>query len=211
MLKIYNKLLMAFGPQYWWPVSKSTNRTEEQSRFEISVGAILTQNTSWQNVEKAISNLIENKMLSKEAMKNAKPGRLAFLIRSSGYYKQKAKKLKIFANFSGDITRENLLGLWGIGPETADSILLYAYNKPYFVVDAYTKRIFTRLGLLKGDESYEEIRSLFEKNLPKDVKIYNEFHALIVKLAKIHCRKKPNCNNCPLSSGCSFIQANQTQ
>lgn len=210
MLKIYKKLFRSFGPQNWWPVSKKTKDCLA-SRFEICVGAILTQNTSWQNVEKAISNLIANKMLSKEAMKSAKPGMLASLIRSSGYYKQKAKKLKIFANFSGDITRENLLGLWGIGPETADSMLLYAYNKPCFVVDAYTRRIFTRLGFLKGGESYEEIRSLFEKNLPKDVKIYNEFHALIVRLAKTHCRKKPLCENCPLSNECKSIKASLPQ
>jgi len=204
MLKVYNKLLKEFGKQHWWPV---TNKTEDQrsssdSRFEICVGAILTQNTSWQNVEKAIKNLIESNMLSKEAIRNATINKVAKLIRSSGYYKQKAKKLKIFASFSGSISRENLLSLWGIGPETADSMLLYAYNKPYFVVDAYTKRIFTRLGMIKGDESYEEVRALFEKKLPKDVEIYKEFHALIVELGKRYCKKEPDCKNCPLKSDC---------
>ncbi|MCX6818619.1 MAG: endonuclease [Candidatus Aenigmarchaeota archaeon] len=195
MLKVYNKLLKEFGKQHWWP-------SITKSKFEICVGAILTQNTNWQNVEKAIDNLIKNRMLTKEAIKNANISRLSALIRSSGYYKQKARKLKIFAGFDGEITRENLLSLWGIGPETADSMLLYAYNKPYFVVDAYTKRIFERLGMLNGNEDYEEIRKLFEKNLPKDVKIYKEFHALIVELGKKYCKKTPDCKNCPLKSDC---------
>ncbi|MFH0832808.1 MAG: endonuclease III domain-containing protein [Candidatus Aenigmatarchaeota archaeon] len=197
MIGIYNTLLAAYGRQHWWP-----SRTG--SRFEVCIGAILTQNTSWSNVEKAISNLIKNKMLSKEAIKKAPINKLSSLIRSSGYYRQKAKKLKAFVNFSGEMNRENLLGIWGIGPETADSILLYAFGKRYFVVDAYTKRIFSRLGMLKGDEGYEEIRNFFESRLPKDVEIYKEFHALIVKLAKEHCKKKPLCDDCPLKSQCKF-------
>ncbi len=201
MLKLYNKLLKEFGPQHWWPVTNKNSKILD-SRFEICVGAILTQNTNWQNVEKAIDNLIKNRMLTKEAIKNANISKLSALIRSSGYYKQKAKKLKIFANFSGNVTRENLLSLWGIGPETADSMLLYAYNKPYFVVDAYTKRIFERLGMLKGNEDYEEVRALFEKKLPKDVEIYKEFHALIVNLAKNFCKKEPLCDRCPLTEEC---------
>ena len=200
MIKIYQKLLSNFGKQNWWPSITG-------SKFEIAVGAILTQNTNWQNVEKAIDNLIKNKVLSKDKIKKTDTRKLSALIKSSGYYNQKARKLKAFVSFSGDITRENLLKIWGIGPETADSILLYAYNKPYFVIDAYTKRIFSRLGLIETDD-YEEIREFFEKNLPRDLKIYKEFHALIVKLGKIHCRNKPLCKECPLLKYCKYNKKN---
>jgi len=196
MIKIYQKLLSKFGKQNWWPCKTG-------NRFEIIIGAILTQNTGWQNVEKAINNLIKNKMLSKDAIRKAGTRKLAVLIKPAGYYNQKAKKLKAFVNFSGDITRKDLLSIWGIGPETADSILLYAYNKPYFVVDAYTKRIFSRLELIETDD-YEEIREFFEKNLPKDVRIYREFHALIVELAKKYCKKGPLCEECPLAKDCNY-------
>jgi endonuclease-3 related protein len=197
MLEIYNKLLKEFGKQNWWP-------SKTRSKFEICIGAILTQNTNWRNVEKAINNLIENNMLSKEAIKKANVNKLSALIKSSGYYKQKAKKLKAFVNFNGTITREDILSIWGIGPETADSMLLYAYNKQYFVVDAYTKRIFTRLGVLDGKEDYEEVRDIFESKLPKDVELYKEFHALIVTLGKKFCKKKPECNECPLNDDCKY-------
>lgn len=196
-MQIYERLLAHFGKQDWWPCKTG-------KRFEIITGAILTQNTNWKNVEKALDNLSKEKLLSRNAIKKAPTSKLASAIRPSGYYKQKAKKLKAFASFSGDITRENLLSIWGIGPETADSILLYAYNKPYFVVDAYTKRVFSRLRMLKGNEDYEEIRHYFESRLPKNVKIYKEFHALIVELAKNYCKKQPLCNNCPLAKNCSF-------
>ena len=200
MIKIYQELLSNFGKQNWWPCRTG-------NRFEIIVGAILTQNTNWQNVEKAISNLIKNRVLSKAAIKKIDRKKLSLMIRPAGYYNQKAKKLKAFVNFSGKITRENLLAVWGIGPETADSILLYAYNKPYFVVDAYTKRIFSRLGLIKKDE-YEEIREFFEKKLPKNSELYKEFHALIVNLGKTHCRNRPLCRQCPLLKYCKYNRKN---
>ena len=197
MIKIYQKLLSEFGKQNWWPCKTG-------NRFEIIIGAILTQNTSWQNVEKAISNLIKNKMLSKDAIRKIETRKLAVLIKPAGYYNQKAKKLKAFVNFSGAITREDLLSIWGIGPETADSILLYAYNKPYFVIDAYTRRIFRRIGLIET-EDYEEIREFFESRLSRNTEIYKEFHALIVELAKKHCKKEPLCEDCPLVRDCKFM------
>ncbi|MEM4245493.1 MAG: endonuclease [Candidatus Nanoarchaeia archaeon] len=198
ILEIYNILLEKFGNQGWWPVTDKRNR-----QFEIVVGAILTQNTSWKNVEKAIKKLKENNMLTKQAIINTDTKQLAKLIRSSGYYKQKAKKLREFANFKKEITRENLLSIWGIGDETADSILLYAYNEPYFVIDAYTKRIFQRLGYKQS--TYKELQELFTKNLPKDIKIYKEYHALLVRLAKENCKKIPECKTCVLRKKCSYM------
>lgn len=192
--KVYDLLYKKYDSQHWWPVS--SNNPE----FEIIVGAILTQNTNWKNVEKSIKNLKENNMLDKNTIKRINITKLAALIRSSGYYKQKAKKLKEFVSFKGEINRENLLSIWGIGPETADSILLYAYNKPVFVVDAYTKRIFSRLGTKL--DSYNEYQKFFHKNLPKDYKLFNEYHALLVELAKKHCKTIPICDNCPLNKEC---------
>lgn len=198
ILEMYSILLEKFGGQGWWPVTDKRN-----AQFEIITGAILTQNTSWKNVEKAITKLRENNMLSKQPILDADTKKLAELIRSSGYYKQKAKKLKEFAKSQKEITRENLLLIWGIGEETADSILLYAYNKPYFVIDAYTKRIFQRLGY--KEKNYEELQQLFIKNLPRDVKIYKEYHGLLVKLAKEYCKKKPECQRCILRKKCNYM------
>lgn len=195
ILNIYNILYHNFGSQKWWPVTDKKN-----AQFEIIVGAILTQNTSWKNVEKAIANLRRNNMLSKEAISFSDTNKLAPLIKSSGYYKQKAKKLKEFVKFNKEVTRENLLSIWGIGEETADSILLYAYNKPHFVVDAYTKRIFQRLGY--RENSYKDLQLLLMNNLPKDVKLYKEYHALIVELGKNYCKKKPECSRCVLRAIC---------
>lgn len=202
MLKqVYDKLFKAFGPQHWWP---------GETDFEICTGAILTQNTSWKNVEKAIDNLKSNKLLSFEALKKVEDKKLALLIKPSGYYNQKAKKLKNFINhiakyydgsleklFKSKTLREELLSINGIGPETADSMILYAANKPIFVVDAYTKRIFSRLGYKQ--QSYEEFQKLFMENLTKDAKMFNEYHALLVNLGKNFCRKKPLCQECPLN------------
>lgn len=202
MIKIYKKLLNHFGKQFWWPCKSGR-------RFEIIVGAILTQNTNWKNVEKALDNLEKKRLMNKKAISKISLNSLATTIKPSGYYKQKAKKLKAFVSFSGEITRDNLLSIWGIGPETADSILLYAYNKPYFVIDAYTRRVFTRLGLLKGNENYEEIRNYFEKNIPRSISVYKEFHALIVELAKNYCKNKPLCKKCPLADSCKFTNKNQ--
>jgi endonuclease-3 related protein len=205
--RMYGRLLKAFGPQGWWP---------GQTPFEVSVGAILTQNTAWSNVEKAIANLRRAGALSFRGMRRLSESGLAALVRPSGYYNQKARKLRAFLEWlalhggaSGSLrraltgplaaVRESLLSVHGIGPETADSILLYAGHRPVFVIDAYTRRVLARHGLAAGDEPYEELRALFEKGLPPDVRLYNEFHALLVRLAKERCRKRgPLCPGCPL-------------
>jgi len=189
-MKIYAKhksLLKKHGPQGWWPV-KGNNYPGDYSRprnkaeqFEICIGTILTQNTSWKNADKTLQDLRRKKLLTPSAIINTPLNQLAKVIKSSGYYNQKAKKLKIFARFyvkTRKPSRGQLLELWGIGEETADSILLYAYKQPEFVVDAYTKRLF------KLDKSYTEIKEIFEKSLPRDYKIYNEYHALIVREGK---------------------------
>jgi endonuclease-3 related protein len=209
LLSIHDILLERFGPQSWWP---------GDTPFEVVIGAILTQSTSWTNVEKAIGNLKDKKLLSPEGIHKIDAGELALHIKSAGYYNAKARKLKefmehLYTNHSGKLDRlfesdakalrVELLSIWGIGPETADSIVLYAAEKPEFVVDAYTKRIFSRLGYVKEDISYEGLKEFSEKNLPRDVKIYNEFHALLVRLGKEHCKKsKPVCTECPLTKEC---------
>jgi len=204
LLKIYKKLLKEHGHRKWWPVSGFT----EPKEWEICIGAILTQNTTWKNVEKALRNLDEAGCRTADDILNVDMGKLRRLIKPSGFFNQKAKRLKVFAryvienfgsvgDFLRSITREELLKVNGIGPETADAILLYACNKPYFVVDAYTKRIFSRLGIINQSWKYEQVRELFENNLPKDVQIYQEFHALIVKHAKECCKKVAN-ENCIL-------------
>ena len=203
----YDALVAAYGPQRWWP---------GRTAFEIIVGAILTQNTAWTNVEIAIRNLRREKLLRLRAIEEVSFARLARLIRSSGYFRQKAKKLKCFAAFlrteyDGSLKRmfetptielrEKLLSVYGIGPETADSILLYAGKHPVFVVDAYTRRMLERHRLTTPAQSYEQIRNLFEGNLLGDAPLYNEFHALIVRTGKEHCRtRNPRCNECPLHS-----------
>ncbi len=211
---IFSILLKNYGQQYWWPIFndkkgvfeyKTGTPKDDKERFEICIGAILTQNTSWKNVEQAIKNLKDNNLLTKEAIKKINIKKLESLIRCSGYYKQKAKKIKEFVKFldsKKEITRENLLNVWGIGPETADSILLYAYNQPYFVIDAYTKRIFSRINNSK-EPSYEELQFLFHKSIKKDYKLYNEYHALLVKHAKKYCKTKSICPKCPLNTFCS--------
>ena len=187
-----------FGFQSWWPrfeegkfVYNENNKDKPLSskqRFIICISAILTQNTNWKNVEKAIKNLDKFNFLNKEAIKQINEEELGELIKSSGYYKQKAKKLKKFVEFDGEINRENLLEIWGIGKETADSILLYAFSKPFFVIDAYTKRIFEKLGYKSN--SYDGWQKLFMNGLPKNVKLFKEYHALIVELGKNYCKKK---------------------
>jgi endonuclease-3 related protein len=202
----FHALYDAHGPQRWWP---------GRSRFEVIVGAILTQNTSWTNVELAIKNLRAARLLTPQALKAEPLANLARLIRSSGYFRQKAKKLKSFVYFlfrahSGSLTRmfrtptaalrEQLLAVHGIGPETADSILLYAGNHPVFVVDAYARRILERHRLATPKQSYEEVRALFETSLPRDSQLFNEFHALIVHTGKHFCGKSnPVCSQCPLN------------
>lgn len=203
----YRTLFAAHGPQRWWP---------GRTRFEVIVGAILTQNTSWTNVVPAIANLRREKLLTISAIENVSSPRLARLIRSSGYFRQKAKKLKAFARFTRTeyagslnkmfetptiLLREQLLAVHGIGPETADSILLYAGKHPVFVVDAYTRRILERHALAEPEHDYEHIRRLFEHTLPQDVALYNEYHALIVHTGKHFCRtREPRCSDCPLKA-----------
>ena len=202
MLNLYKTLLKAYGRRGWWPT------TSDNKKFEIILGAILTQNTSWKQVEKAIANLKNNDLISQEAIKKVSLRRLASLIKPSGYFNQKAKRLKIINQFlekNKNPTRDQLLEVNGIGPETADSILLYAFNQPSFVIDTYTKRIMQRLGY--KEESYGGLQALFQDNLPNDYKIYNEFNALFVEHAKTYCRKKPLCQKCPLNSRCNYIKA----
>ncbi|MCX7841067.1 MAG: endonuclease III domain-containing protein [Anaerolineae bacterium] len=211
LLDVYQRLYAHFGPQHWWPHSSG-------GAFEIIVGAILTQNTAWTNVERALDNLRRARVLSPRALHRTPTTRLARLIRPSGYFNLKAKKLKAFTKFlftahrgslkhlfASDVTRlrAELLGVYGIGPETADSIILYAAHQPIFVVDAYTRRIMARLGLARADASYDELQSLFMHHLPHDEKMFNEYHALFVALGKNICRKRaPRCDECPLREVC---------
>jgi endonuclease-3 related protein len=202
--EIYQLLYDAFGPQHWWP---------GETPFEIVTGAILTQNTNWANVEKAIKNLKSAGCLTPEALYNLEISRLAELIRPAGYYNIKAKRLKSFINwlsnnYDGEMSnlelvntdqlREELLAVKGIGRETADSILLYALGRPVFVVDAYTARIAMRHKLIEPEADYEQLRQLFESNLAEDVQLFNEYHALLVKTGKEFCRPKAKCPGCPL-------------
>ncbi|HEV09074.1 MAG TPA: endonuclease, partial [Sulfurihydrogenibium azorense] len=173
VLKVYKKLLDIYGFQKWWPVHENQDKV-----VEIVVGAVLTQNTSWKNVEKSLENLISYGCLSFECIKNIDIEILKKLIKPSGFYNQKAKTLKLLANLfleKKEITRQELLAVKGVGPETADSILLYAFDKPFFVVDKYTKRLFYRLGFTPENISYEELQRFITDNIPKDVEIYKEF------------------------------------
>ncbi|MBU6392505.1 MAG: endonuclease III domain-containing protein [Planctomycetota bacterium] len=204
LLEIYQKMFDALGPQQWWP---------GETPFEIIIGAILTQNTNWSNVEKAIKNLKMARRLSPKRIYELALPELAQLIRPSGFFNVKSKRVKTFIHwlfskhegklsgmFSQDfqMLRSELLAVKGIGPETADSILLYAGNIPTFVVDAYTHRIFSRHGLIPEESTYDEIKSFFEENLPKDVKLFNEYHALLVTIGKTFCKPKKLCEQCPL-------------
>ncbi len=202
---IFRKLYSKFGPQHWWPAENS---------FEVIVGAILTQGTNWLNVENAIARLKAKKVLHPEKLYRMSPDKISALIKSAGYHNIKAKRIKEFLKFffevyQGDLKkmsqddprklRKLLLSVNGIGPETADSILLYALNKPVFVVDAYTKRIFSRHGLIKEEADYAQMQDIFMRNLKNSVKIFNEYHALLVRLGKDYCRKQdPKCGICPL-------------
>lgn len=215
--KIYNCLFTSYGPQGWWPLTElnetsgknptktgsvqgyhPADYTYPQSRgqqFEIICGALLTQNTSWIQVEKALLNLKQINALSPEAILSLSPEALKEAIRPAGYYNQKAMRLKNLAGWFSELgkrvpAREELLSLKGVGPETADSILLYAFKQPSFVVDAYTKRVITNLGLIDEKASYNEIKALFEENLPEDLAVYQEYHALLVEHAKRYYQKK---------------------
>ncbi len=206
--KIYKKLLQQHGKQYWWPAD---------SEFEVMVGAILTQNTAWTNVEKAINNLKSSNHLSEDAIISAKHSSLARLIKPSGYFNVKAKRLKSYCewylNNGGYLQmkywptaklRKALLQVNGVGHETADDILLYAFKRPVFVIDAYTRRIFSRLGHMKGDEVYDDLRTCFETQLPESKKLFAEYHSLIVQHGKHICKPNPDCNACSLFSSCVY-------
>ncbi len=201
---VYDELFKTWGPQHWWP-----GRTP----FEVAVGAILTQHTSWTNVEKAIQRLRAARALTPRAMHHAELADLAEWIRPAGYYNVKARRLRafttfLFSKFGGRLNRlfaldtsalrGALLSVKGIGPETADSIILYAAHRPVFVIDAYTRRMLDRHGWLDASASYDEAARLFTAALPADTSLYNEYHALIVRLGKTYCGTKPRCEACPL-------------
>lgn len=205
---IYRELLDWCGPRHWWPADHG---------FEVMVGAVLTQNTAWVNVEKALLRLRERDLLAPEALLAIPDNELADAIRSAGYYNLKARRLR---NLSAALVedggldgwaslqtwplRERLLSINGVGEETADSILLYVFRRPVFVIDAYTRRIFTRLGYAQGSEAYRVLAGMFEQALGSDEPVYNEYHALIVALGNRVCKPKPLCGECPLANRCTW-------
>ena len=212
LLKVYHQLMSCYGPQHWWPASEP---------FEIIVGAILTQSAAWSNVEKAIANLKAAEALSPSALRRLPLAEVARFIHPCGYYNAKALKLKSFAHWLGehyndnlsklfandiDHLRQQLLSVHGIGQETADSIILYAANKPIFVNDAYTRRIINRIGLAPAGNSYSAYQALFMDNLPTDTRLFNEYHALLVCMAKDVCRRRPFCQQCCLNNFCQFYE-----
>lgn len=211
LLNIYQRLLNYYHPQHWWPA---------QEPFEVIVGAILTQSAAWLNVEKAIANLKASGALSPQVLRVLPGAQLAALIRPCGYYNAKAFKLKSLAQWLGkyyddslhklfasdiDHLRQQLLSVHGIGQETADSIILYAANKPIFVIDAYTRRIISRIGMAPERNSYPAYQAFFMENLPADARLFNEYHALLVSLAKDTCRSRPLCQRCCLDDMCLHL------
>lgn len=205
-LQIYQTALKALGPQHWWP---------GETPFEVCVGAMLTQNTNWKNVEKAIANLRERQLLDPARLLALPPNELAELIRPAGYFNVKTKRLRNFLRFlmdeyDGDLSqmagenlsslREKLLSISGIGRETADSILLYACHKPIFVVDAYTKRILLRHEMIDEEADYDRMQEYLTDALPEELSLFNEYHALIVNIGKNFCKTKPHCEQCPLNA-----------
>lgn len=205
LTELYEKMATRFGPQHWWP---------GETPFEVMVGAILTQNTNWGNVEKAIGNLKRQGVLDPHAMLRLAPESLAELIRPAGYFNIKTQRLRNFLSYfvetyGGDVglmrertlstLREELLAVKGIGRETADSILLYALEKPSFVIDAYTHRVLSRHFLITEETDYDEMQQLMMSSFPEDVPHYNEYHALFVRIGKEFCKPKPQCENCPLN------------
>lgn len=205
LTQVYERLLDALGPQNWWP---------GETPFEVAVGAVLVQNTAWKNVEKAIQNLKDADLLDPHQLARVPLDELEELIRPAGYFRIKARRLQgllhflveryggsLEAMFTTDLPtlREELLGIHGIGPETADSILLYAGHLPSFVVDTYTHRVLARHGWISFETDYHQLKEHFESQLPQDVALYNEFHALLVRVGHLHCRKRPKCDMCPLA------------
>ncbi|WP_292459823.1 endonuclease III domain-containing protein [Methanothermococcus sp.] len=213
LMDIYNKLLSQFGAQYWWPA---------ETPYEVVIGAVLTQNTSWKNVEKALENLKKENLIDEKKILSMDIEKLKELIKPAGFYNIKAERLKNITKYIVDnygttnnlaktekdinSLRNELLAIKGIGKETSDSILLYALNKPIFVVDAYTRRIFSRCGIIDKSMDYDEIRLIFENNILLNLNVYKEYHALIVELGKNYCKKKnPLCNECPLYCCCKKL------
>lgn len=206
--QVYCRLLERYGPQNWWPAD---------TEFEVMVGAILTQNTAWRNVELAIRNLKQADLLAAERILACPDGELAQLLRPAGYFNIKTSRLKNLCRFLDRVScrqleamptaelREQFLSVKGVGPETADDILLYAFRRPVFVIDAYTRRIFSRLGLVSGAESYEQLRARFEKELAPSDAVYGEYHALIIQHAKVACRVRPECDGCTLAIQCEYL------
>jgi endonuclease-3 related protein len=217
LLHIYDLLLAEYGPQHWWPAN---------GPFEVIVGAILTQSTAWVNVEKATDNLRAAGALTPAALSSIATDKLANLLYSCGYYNAKAKKLKAFVQhlfdnytdnldsiFDQDIVdlRRELLDIHGVGDETADSIILYAAEKPIFVIDAYTRRIFARLGFREADDSYANLQTFFMKNLLRDTQLFNEYHALLVNHGKNVCKKIPLCKSCCTEALCKHASDKQAK
>jgi len=224
-IDVYDRLYEAYGPQGWWPLLKedrdgfrclyvpenSIKELNRQERFEICVGAILTQNTNWNNAERALVSLAASGILDPESLASMEPEEIADHIKSSGYYNQKAKKLNLFARFclgNPPPDRKLFLSQWGLGPETVDDMLLYAYNQPVFVIDAYTIRLFSRLGLCDAGIAYHDLQDEIISHLEADTLLFKEYHALIDRHAKEHCSKKPSCAGCPLESMCAHVRLN---
>ncbi len=208
---IYERLLEHYGPQHWWPAD---------SPFEVMVGAVLVQSTAWRNVEHAIGNLKAAGSMSPAAIRDMSHESLEQLVRPSGFYRVKARRLRSLCEYLGESyldsieamsdrptgeLRRELLNVYGVGEETADDILLYAFNRPVFVVDAFTRRIFHRLGRCSQDSSYGDLQQMFHDNLPGDAALFNEYHALIVRHGNTTCRKRPDCDNCPLLPDCPRV------
>jgi endonuclease-3 related protein len=209
--EVFKRLLKAYGPQHWWP---------GETPFEVMVGAVLTQNTAWTNVERAIDNLKANDSLDPESIVQAPHKKLAAWLQPSGYFNIKATRLSNFCRWylahgqfaalelwDTETLRKGLLSVNGVGPETADDMLLYAFERPVFVIDAYTRRLFSRLDMVEGDEGYEHLRAVFEAQLPLDAPLFNEYHALIVQHAKDVCKKRPLCAQCCLAKVCPSYSA----
>jgi len=209
LLTVYNRLLKHYGDRQWWPA---------ETPFEVMIGAVLTQNTAWTNVEKAIANLRSNCALDATVLAELPHARLAKWIKPSGYFNIKAKRLQNFCRWyieQGEYhrlkkkttkqLRAALLMVNGVGPETADDILLYAFGRPVFVIDAYTRRLFSRLGILDGEHTYDVLRVAIETALEHDAALFNQYHALIVEHAKNVCRTKPLCGECVLRKGCAGV------
>lgn len=229
----YRLLEHAYGLQGWWPLvgragtpgydpegylvdPEAARPLADEERLEIALGAVLTQNTAWENARRAVVALRDGEFVSTEALRDVESDKLARVIRSSGYFNQKARKLKLLARsfermdvggMAETSRRSVLLEVWGVGPETADSILLYAYGEPHFIADAYARRVFRRVGVAQRELSYDELQATCHQALPRDRELYGEYHALLVRHARTHCRKTPICEGCPLRRICSYARS----